>query len=121
MYICINIYINVFVYIHIYTCIYIYIYTYIDMCKFKYVSINIHTYTYMYICIYIHHILRHDDQELSLSGHALTEIKNLPPKLVSLNAHCNRLTAWPLLPNFEFRHLGLSGNMIGSLEGLSFR
>ena len=59
-------------------------------------------------------------QELSLSGHALKEVKNLPPKLISLNAHCNRLTEWPQLPNDNFRHIGLSGNMIGSLEALSF-
>lgn len=59
-------------------------------------------------------------QELSLSGHALKEVKNLPPKLISLNAHCNRLTEWPQLPNDNFRHVGLSGNMIGSLEVLSF-
>ena len=59
-------------------------------------------------------------QELSLSGHSLKEVKNLPPKLISLNAHCNRLTEWPQLPNDNFRHIGLSGNMIGSLEALSF-
>jgi hypothetical protein len=57
-------------------------------------------------------------QELSISGHALKEIKNLPPKLISLNAHCNRLSQWPLLPNNEFRHIGLSGNMIDSLDRL---
>ena len=59
-------------------------------------------------------------QELSLSGHALTEIKNLPPKLISLSAHCNRLTTWPQLPNDDFRQIGLSGNMISNLDGLSF-
>ena len=57
-------------------------------------------------------------QELSLSGHALKEVRNLPPKLISLNAHCNRITEWPQLPNNNFRNIGLSGNLISSLDAL---
>ena len=57
-------------------------------------------------------------EELSVSGHELTEIDNLPPNVIILNAHCNKLTAWPTLPNMRVRHLGLSGNLIASLGGL---
>lgn len=59
-------------------------------------------------------------EELSVSGHSLTTIDNLPPSLISLNAHCNRLSEWPLLPAcFHLRHLGLSGNQLTSLDGIT--
>lgn len=57
-------------------------------------------------------------EELSVSGQGLRKIENLPPNVIVLNAHCNRLTSWPDLPNNETRHLGLSGNMIATLDSL---
>ena len=57
-------------------------------------------------------------EELSVSGQALSKIDNLPKGVIVLNAHCNKLTEWPTLPNKNTRHLGLSGNLIQTLDSL---
>jgi len=44
------------------------------------------------------------------------QIENLPPRVISVNAHCNSISTWPTLPNFDIRSLGLSGNSIASLD-----
>uniref|UniRef100_A0A7S4KSF4 U2A'/phosphoprotein 32 family A C-terminal domain-containing protein n=1 Tax=Guillardia theta TaxID=55529 RepID=A0A7S4KSF4_GUITH len=57
-------------------------------------------------------------KELSVTGQKLTRIAHLPPSLVSLNAHCNSISSWPKFQAFNFRHIGLGGNMINNLEEL---